>query len=543
MSSYARYRAPAESGQKLISPPWSDLPAVAGAASRWRGAADVTIAGQSLAAFAASARRELLARAASYSASYGAGPPAAPGDADLPPAPTASAVPRARPLILTGHQPEMVHPGVWLKNFAAATLARSLGGVALNLVIDGDACRSTAIRIPVGTPQNPRFASMEFDRPDEKVPWEERTIIDPATWKSFADRVQLATASLLPERMLDTWWTTAVERSAAHGRIGASLAEARHLAEVAWGRHALELPQSAMCQTTAFRRFACHLFAAAPRLLEAYNLALADYRRAHGIRNHAQPVPNLVRHGEWVQAPFWVWSTADPRRRSVYVRRERTLTVLSDRRNFERALPLAEDADPAEAVAEIARWEAQGLKLRSRALVTTMFARLAVADLFIHGIGGAKYDEATDAISGRFFGAPPPPFAAISGTLRLPTAAVAAPAFNATELGVRLRELDFHPERYIDPQDAAAAAPHQAEKRRWIAAAKTRQNAAQRHAGIVAANQALQPLVAARRGELQSQLARAVEQARAMRILGSREYSFCLFPRDLLAQFLLDFPA
>ena len=36
--------------------------------------------------------------------------------------------------------------------------------------------------------------------------------------------------------------------------------------------------------------------------------------------------------------------------------------------------------------------------LRPRALTLTLFARLCVADFFIHGIGGGKYDEVTDRI-------------------------------------------------------------------------------------------------------------------------------------------------
>ena len=56
------------------------------------------------------------------------------------------------------------------------------------------------------------------------------------------------------------------------------------------------------------------------------------------------------------------------------------------------------------------RLEAEGFKVRTRALTTTLFARLFLADLFIHGIGGAKYDELTDAILRRFYGFEPPRF-------------------------------------------------------------------------------------------------------------------------------------
>ena len=48
-----------------------------------------------------------------------------------------------------------------------------------------------------------------------------------------------------------------------------------------------------------------------------------------------------------------------------------------------------------------------------------MFARYLLGDLFIHGIGGAKYDELGDAIAGEFFGIEPPSYLTLSMTLWL----------------------------------------------------------------------------------------------------------------------------
>ena len=45
-------------------------------------------------------------------------------------------------LLLAGHQPELFHPGVWIKNFALARLAREHGTVPLSLIIDSDTARS-----------------------------------------------------------------------------------------------------------------------------------------------------------------------------------------------------------------------------------------------------------------------------------------------------------------------------------------------------------------------------------------------------------------
>jgi hypothetical protein len=535
---YARYRAPAESGQKLIAPPWGDLCSIVAGNVAWRREASLTILGRSLADFAENARGEILRRAEEYTSSY-AGPNA-----------TGIGVPSKEglcrsPLIVTGHQPELVHPGVWVKNFAASALCASKGAVSLNLVIDGDACRSTAIRVPAGDLRDPRWESIDFDGPASEMPWEERPVVDEHRWRTFPQRVALATEGLLQERMLEDWWPLARERAAATGRIGLGLAQARHLAEIEWGRRNFELPQSEMCQTQAFRRFTLHLFNEMPRFVESYNAALDAYRRDHRLRNHAHPVPNLAVEGQWHETPYWVWSDQVPVRRPLYLRRDGAGMSVTDRQSFERRLPCVCDDGGDRAVAAIADWEAEGVKLRSRALITTMFARLTVADLFIHGIGGAKYDEATDAICERFFGTTPPAFAAISGTLRLPIARNSGNGDRTGELRQMLRELTFHPERHIDFNgDAPRGEPVRLieQKQAWLAAAKQPSNAARRHHAIVAANEGMQPFVAATRRSIEQQLADAREQVRAQRVLNSREYASCLFPRDMLKQFLLDFP-
>jgi hypothetical protein len=48
---------------------------------------------------------------------------------------------------------------------------------------------------------------------------------------------------------------------------------------------------------------------------------------------------------------------------------------------------------------------------------------LLVADQFVHGIGGARYDQITDAIIARHFGIDPPRFSVTTATLYSPAAA------------------------------------------------------------------------------------------------------------------------
>jgi hypothetical protein len=57
-----------------------------------------------------------------------------------------------------------------------------------------------------------------------------------------------------------------------------------------------------------------------------------------------------------------------------------------------------------------------------------MFLRLFVADLFVHGIGGGRYDQITDRLIRSHFGVVPPVFAVTTATLYLPQALGREPA-------------------------------------------------------------------------------------------------------------------
>src|SRR5205814_617544 len=60
-----------------------------------------------------------------------------------------------RPFILSGHQPTLFHPGVWLKNFLLSAIREQVDGAAVNLVIDNDESNSPGIFVPSGSKQDP----------------------------------------------------------------------------------------------------------------------------------------------------------------------------------------------------------------------------------------------------------------------------------------------------------------------------------------------------------------------------------------------------
>ena len=189
-------------------------------------------------------------------------------------------------------------------------------------------------------------------------------------------------------------------------------------------------------------------------------------------------------------------------------------------------------------------WGRQGVKIRSRALITTLWARLALSDLFLHGIGGAKYDRVTDRLIETFFGLAPPGIMVLSATLYLPVQRPKVSNENLREIRRELRELNYHPEKYLHANhllDGEATARGRAlvdEKQQWIRTPVTRENAYARWTSFRRINNELQPWVAQRRQqvlELQAQTQRAL---RHEKVLGSREYGFCLYPESDLKDFL-----
>jgi hypothetical protein len=252
-------------------------------------------------------------------------------------------------------------------------------------------------------------------------------------------------------------------------------------------------------------------------------------------------VPDLAEADGWLEAPFWMWTGDDPRRQPVFARQQGDQLLLADRRQHTIDLALSADGDAAMAAEQLAGLAARGIKIRTRALATTLFARLLVSDLFLHGIGGAKYDQVTDQIAERFFGFSLPAFATASATLRLSIGHATGELGDLQGVRQTLRELDFHPERFVSDGALPGGEPIAAlvaEKHRWIETAKTPANARERHLAIAAANVALQPLVAPRRADLERRRADAEARLRASAVLESRDYAFCLFPRESLQELM-----
>jgi len=430
----ANYRAPREHRVALIVPRPAQLPKVVQANRELLAGYDFQILGRPVQSLRESARRLLLV--IPYNCTLNARLGGSPVDP--------SSI-----IILTGHQPALYHPGVWLKNFLAGHLARAVGGVAINLNVDNDEAHHLTIKAPVIKEGRVSVVEAAYLQPTGGLPYEElgeHLLID-----GVADELrQLGVAESLCQAVQDYWHRLDGARGRkSYARV---VTCARHQLERQAGLDNLEALVSDMARLPQYRCFMLDLLANLERFQEAYNGSLRMFREVHHERNPAQPVPDLGREGARREMPFWVWRTGGTRRRLWAQRRGGCFLLFIDGRDepFVRIdRSLLDDGGPG-AIQRLDDAEAQGVKIRPRALTLTLFGRVFLGDLFIHGLGGAIYDKVTEEIIRTYYGVEPPQAVMATGTMLLPLKSYEADVQDRLQLLRRLRDVRHNPERLMD---------------------------------------------------------------------------------------------
>ena len=447
---FRQLRAPRQNGTALVQPPW-EAAACQLAENRATWCSHTThILGEPLAEFAERARQRLIQAALAYTAPYR-------------PVPSLVADGRCK-LILSGHQPQLFHPGVWFKNFALHRLAQDHDAIGMHLLIDNDQMGTPAISVPAGSLAEPHTQAVAYDDNGPAVPLEERDLINLDKFKGFAQAVRETLEPFVAQPLIEELWPHAVaaaERATDLGQtanLGQCLSQARHRLEAEWGLETLELPLSQICDSTEFLQFLAHVCVNAEEFQSIYNRAVLDYRSRNGVRSQSHPVPLLSRQEQWYEMPFWIWSAEAPVRLPLFVRQgPGGLSIRGGQAGNVWQLPLDVHTEPAGLEALRSWLTERGLKLRPRALMTTMYARVCLSDLFLHGLGGAKYDEVTDNIIESFVGIRPPSYMCLTATLQLPVPRPYVEQDDVRQVSGLLRDLWCHPERAEVPMTASTA--------------------------------------------------------------------------------------
>ncbi len=516
-----KLRVPRQDGEILCQPALADAPSVVSENRiKLASAGSTELQGRTLDQMRAMARNEVLAKAFRYTSEIHSGQ--RPAD-------------ESGPLIVTGHQPQLFHPGVWVKNFAAAGVARRVNGTALNLVVDNDFCESASVSVPVQSDRGVQFTRVDIEARQPGQPWEERSVADPGQLRAFPRRVREQLADWnLRQPLVDE---LEFDPARPQGRLADVLTAIRSRAEASRGLGNLELPISQMCQTESFARFLCHMLVNIDRFHHVHNTAIIEYRRRNNLRSKTHPVPELETRDGWWESPFWSWREGETVRRRLFARQlDADTLAISDGERTIAELPVGPGKDACCAAEVLMQLGAAGERIRTRALTTTIFARLMFADLFIHGIGGAKYDEMTDVILSEFYGVDPPEFMTVSATLQLlGDRASQATREDLERLQRELRQLRFGVQDYVSEDDPNVA-NLVSEKRRLITEQRSHsepgERSRQRYRRFREINRRLAKETKVQQDRVEKEIAKLQFQLRQDELLRSRDLSMCLYPAD-----------
>lgn len=514
----ARQTTPTGHGEVLTSPEYAQWAGLARAFATTAGEWDFEIAGVPVGDLRRLARREAVDRAREFSARIGVPLRAVADDPEL--------------MVVTGHQPELYHPGVWIKDFLLQRFSEDTGAAAIDLVVDSDGFDTLEIHSPCFRPEvsvcRAFLAVGTSDGCYACAP-----VPDAGDIEEFcrAGAEQLRT---LPAPALGRHFSLFCERLQSAATSSRNIAElltfARRNYESSAGTDYLELPVTSMARSRSFATLVAHLALDARAFATAYNGALRDYRDRTGTRNAAQPFPDLGVTAEAVELPLW---SISGRRATVWARTGDRPALMVDGE-----VVCGLSGGPGAAVERIMGLDSL---LAPKALALTMYARLLVADLFIHGVGGGRYDQVTDDVLGRYFGVEPPPFAVASMTMYLPLGAHVVRDEEVEAVSMALNRLRHNPDQMLSEIEFETTGEHEAavaladEKATLVVAiAGTGADKKALGARIREVNAELAALLEPFERDLSDELDQLLQLQKASEVLTDRTYPFCFWdPREI----------
>ncbi len=552
------HHVPTRNGESLIEPPVAHLPSLIERSflSEQSPPSSVEFCGRGLSTFRRKARRSAIRLAIAHTTQY--------RSENLPHLSNIDTLIDS-PIVMSGHQPEPFHCGVWFKNFLLSDIARSTGALGIHFLVDNDLCRATSISVPTrapsgqtdqhcddpdcsarkGLPQNWSLTRVPFDSPRDPLPWENCRVQDLDLWNSFPSRVLESMPPIDGDPLIARLWNYASRDAQVGDPIGLLLSKARHGLEAELGLQTLEVPLSRLTETEEFASFSVQLLSELPRLHETYNAALDAYRGLHRIRNHAQPLPNLARVGDWYEAPWWIYRRDWQTRDALWIQKSGTQVVLSNRSNWQTTIDTSGTCQSA-----ASKWMdilREGVCLRPRALLTTMYARLILSDLFIHGVGGARYDQLTDRIIADFFGLTAPPLVLATITMHLPFQNLARELTEPVdgqlaELQQTLRVAQSNPEVAFDQFGETESMDQirqlTAQKKLLLANIPPRGEKWEWHSRMKSINEQMNALAGPTIARIKSRIQRLECLRGEQEIVLARDFSHCLFPeKTILSSF------
>lgn len=319
-------------------------------------------------------------------------------------------------IVMAGHQPTVYHPGILCKVEALAQLAGESHAVAVNVVIDTDEGDGGALvwpKVAQGVLEMKR-ASLATQSPTGTLYADQRVVEAQRVREIFSEIETDVRESGLAEEAEQVRAVARFYEKLAGERIVAANAVVRWTVS---GVRTLEVPLSALVQRTEIQAVLQDLARDVVRVAHLYNSTLDKYRQEHRIRNPANPFPNMKSVDGETELPLW---------RIQAGIRQPTFVGLNHS---------AQICDAGEYLAP-------------RGSITTMILRGFCSDLFIHGLGGGKYDQFVGQFAEAYLGVKLPTYVVASRTRYIFPERIAE-LRRSIELASKVKEITSKTEQYL----------------------------------------------------------------------------------------------
>lgn len=380
-------------------------------------------------------------------------------------------------LIQTGHQPVFYHPGIIIKNFLmerimCADIMKGEKANAVNLIVDTDNLKEIYVNIPMYSNGMSRIKETILSNPSP-IPYEFSSAPSWEVFDFFIKKVEGYISNPHFKSLYENYlrFVTEINNDRKYFEsISAFMTFLRRRYEDKIGSRYLEVPVSHICDTNEFLSFFISIAKESGNFAGIYNYHLKRYRKEHKYRSSANPFPDLKIDDKKIELPFWHYvympETASWQRKRIFAEYGENEIRIYFEGNGEINFRTKNNGEEIDAIRK------NNIKIRPKAIILTLFNRMFVSDIFIHGIGGARYDTITDRIIKDFYKVEPPGFITVSLTL-YPSLNLPEEDYQKRikELKEKLRDMKCNPYRYITaflPYDSGSEAEEMLKEKEYL---------------------------------------------------------------------------
>ncbi len=417
----------------------------------------------------------------------------------------------SKPIVATGHQPIIYHPGIIFKDIVVNVLIKKYGFCGLNLVVDSDVLHDNHqyVSIPVFNDGTWMCEDIRLFFSEKNLAMEEIPPPDEKEFNQILAHIKERIKGSLSSENLEGLnnYITAVNKVLPYSKNLAQFNafSKRSFEEKLDFKHT-EVFLSSLCQSKAFIYFISLILSCGKQFVKCYNGILDEHRK---YRKGRCPL-NLRISLDTIELPFWIWKSGE-NRATLYIKFNRgKLWICAGDREISDI-----DISKIDHVIKIIEELNNFYKMRPKALMLTLFARLFLCDLWIHGVGGAEYEELNDRLAREFFSITLPEYAIASATLYLNLPEITEEEIK--NLKNTLRRMKFNPEKFvgINPKEELIKKMEKAQYKKEL------------YQQLVIINNKLKNKIISRIQDLERTI---FEKENLLKIITNRQFPFFIFP-------------